>query len=439
MFAVRESCLRRWLWGFCGGMDAKLQVKKVSGIPVEVPNGLSNAGSILSLIAQEIAVSRPALQAHTGLSRVTVTQRVNALLGAGLICESDDMQATGGRPSRVLALNAACGYVLVANIGETQIQLAMLTATAAMIAQSTCARQADAAPEHTLQQIADGFEALRRDHAGGAAGQMLLAISLSLPAPVDYENCRVYGPSVLPGWEDLDIAGFFSQRFAAPVYGENDVNAMTLHQHRACFATEPDLVFIKAGTGIGSGIISQNRLLRGARGVAGDIGHIQMQAGLRKDTLPKCRCGKTGCVEAQAAGWALARDLTNAGTPAKTARDVMAAFTMNQPLALDLVAQSGRILGDVIAGMISVLNPGCIVIGGTLAGAGDVLLNGIRQQVAQQCLPAATQNLRICAAPPARQSELFGAALLALEDVFSSRQVEGTLIRFAQRSLRAMV
>ncbi|PKR53977.1 ROK family transcriptional regulator [Thalassospira marina] len=413
------------------------------------PPSVENAGQILSLIATGKAVSRPELQAQTGLSRVTVTHRISALQAAGIIFESDDTCATGGRPSRIWAIRPGFGHVLVANIGETQIQLALLDATATMIGQSRIVRDPDIdfGPEGTLCQIADGFDALCKSHHKNLGQSVLLAIGLSLPAPVDYENCRVYGPSVLAGWEEFDIAGYFKTRFDVPVYGENDVNAMTLHQRRVHFPDDRDLVFVKVGTGIGSGIISQNRLLRGARGVAGDIGHIDASFSLPGKAPVQCRCGKTGCLEAHAAGWALARDLSVAlpdegigNVPSlKTARDVMASFTAGNPVARDLLAQGGAAIGAVLAGMISVLNPARIVIGGTLAAADDVLLMPIRDQVRKRCLPVASQDLVICRAQPAQQSELYGAALLALEGVFAPAHVEMMLTRFAKRATGIMV
>eukprot|EP01133_Synstelium_polycarpum_P029563 gene29563-36248_t len=254
---------------------------------------LINSGALLSLIAAGTATSRSTLLDASGLSRVTVTQRLNALIDSGLVRETSDTLPSGGRPTRVLKINEHAGFLLVANIGETYIHLATMNLEPAIIAQSTIPFSAADGPASTLEQVSREFEKL----AAGAHTnhRTLFGVSLSLPTPVDFKRGRIVGPSVLPGWDEFDITSYLHERFAVPVYLENDVNLMAIYEHRQNF---PDI-------------------FRGAKGAAGDIGHIQFNS----DDAPLCRCGKLGCVEARAAGWAIARDLTNRGFKAENARD----------------------------------------------------------------------------------------------------------------------
>ena len=249
---------------------------------------------------------------------------------------------------------------------------------------------------------------------------------------MDFKRGRVVGPSVLYGWDDFDIVSWLGRHYDAPIYVENDVNLMTIYEHRHNFPHVDDMIFIKAGTGIGSGIIAGGKIFRGAQGAAGDIGHIQFNS----PDAPLCRCGKLGCVEARAGGWAIARDLAEKGLHAETARDVVALVEMQKPEAIMLLRRAGQTIGEVASDVVSILNPSLIVVGGMLARGGDFLLSGIRELVYQRCLPLATGDLQIMLADPKTDSALIGAAHLVLDDIFSAGKVEEFLGRFTAKRPR---
>ncbi|GLR55058.1 ROK family protein [Shinella yambaruensis] len=385
---------------------------------------LDGAGGILSLIATGAAASRAELLAASGLSRVTVTQRLNALLASGLVRETEKTLPSGGRPTRVLAINPASGFLLVANIGETHIHLAAMDLTPAILSQTTLPFSVASGPEATLAQIGDAFAILTAETE--KTHGFFLGISLSLPTPVDFKRGCVVGPSVLPGWDEFDIIGRLKARFDVPVYVENDVNLMTICEHKRRVPAVDDMLFVKVGTGMGSGMIAGGRLFRGAQGAAGDIGHIQFLS----DDAPLCRCGKFGCVEARAAGWAIARDLSARGFRAETARDVIDLVEQRKPEALMLLRAAGRTIGEVISDVVSIINPSLIVIGGTLARGGDLMLSGIRELVYQRCLPLATRDLSIVLSTVREDGALFGAAHLLLDDLFASAKADRLLERY---------
>lgn len=391
---------------------------------------LTNASDIFSLIATGTAVSRSALLERSGLSRVTVTQRLNALIAADLIEEAAKTLPSGGRPTRVLAVSPDVGYVLVANIGEAHLHLALMSPEPAVIVQSTLRYEVAEGPAATLDRIAEGFRRLLAD-AGGGNG-LLLGVGLSLPAPVDYKRGRVVGPSIMRGWDDIDIIGPMAAHFGAPVYVDNDVNLMTLYEYRRHFQSADDMLFIKVGTGIGAGFIADGKIFRGAHGASGDIGHIQFDS----DDPPLCRCGKLGCVEARAAGWAIARDLRALGFKADNARDVVTLVEQQVPEAIMLLRKAGRVIGEVTADVVSILNPGLVVVGGTLARGGDFLLSGIRELVYQRCLPLATRELKIVLAPQQADIALFGTGQLVVDNVFSPAGASYLLNRIGSTTVR---
>ena len=165
----------------------------------------------------------------------------------------------------------------------------------------------------------------------------------------------------------------------------------------------------------------------------GDIGHIQLGV----EEGPLCRCGKLGCVEARAAGWAIARDLRVQGIDAHDAKDVVALAEQNRPEVVKLLRQSGRVVGEAISDVVSILNPSVIIIGGTLARTGDRLLSGIRELVYQRCLPLATRELVVALARPDDLSGLRGAARLAIDLCLAPERVDRILAdRFGARPAR---
>ena len=390
----------------------------------------AGAGPILSMIAERRSLSRAALVEASGLARATVTHRLSALFRAGLIDEAPETLPSGGRPSRVIRLNRNFAVILAADVGESHIRMAVLDLSPQILAESVGEFDMRRGPAASLDWIAGQFEQLLAKVDRTPAE--VLGIGLGMPAPVDFAGGRVVGPSIMVGWDDYDIRSHLHARMGAPVYVENDVNLMTLTEARTNWPAVGQLVFIKAGTGIGSGIITDGRLYRGSTGAAGDIGHIQFAS----DDAPLCRCGKLGCVEARAAGWALARDLRAKGFDARNARDVMTLARENEAEAIQLIRRAGRVLGEVVADVVSVLNPLVIVIGGTLADAGEHLLSGIRELVYQRSLPLATRELRILAARPSPHSGLLGAARLVLDAQLGSDRIEQTIERH-QRTCKA--
>jgi len=324
----------------------------------------------------------------------------------------------------MLQLNRSFSVVLVSDVGETHVHSAVTTLDPSILAEAIDPIDVGSGPEAVLALIVGQYRQLLKKIKRPRAD--VLGIGLGLPAPVDNATGRVFGPSVMKGWDGFDARTRLQAEFDAPVIIENDVNLMTLFEVRHFWPQVTQLLFIKAGTGIGSGIVTDNRIYRGAQGAAGDIGHIQFST----SNAPLCRCGKLGCVEARAGGWAIARDLRASGFQAQNARDVVALVKKNQPEAVHLVREAGRVLGEVAADVVSILNPSVIVIGGTLAVAEEHLLAGVREMVYQRCLPLATHALQIAVArSDPRTGLLLGASLFVIEAQLQLSVIDQTLAR----------
>ncbi len=173
---------------------------------------------------------------------------------------------------------------------------------------------------------------------------------------------------------------------------------------------------MKIGTGIGAGIIADDLLLRGYAGAAGDLGHTRA-SNLYGAELEVCRCGNLGCVEAYAGGWGIARDLARAGRPVADAHDVVRLVREGDYEAVRLVRRAGRILGDAIASLVSVLNPHYVVLTDTLARCDELILAGVREHVHAQVAPLATRDLQLLTETREPSIGLSGLAFLVAQHV----------------------
>ena len=227
----------------------------------------------------------------------------------------------------------------------------------------------------------------------------------------------------MPGWDDFPIPEWFAGRYSAPVLVDNDVNIMARGEHRMHWRETEHLLLIKVGTGIGCGIVADGHIHRGARGAAGDIGHIRATSS--EDVV--CRCGNIGCLEAIAGGQALAQRLADAGEDASRSRDVVRLVRSGHAGAIRMVRDAGRTLGEVLAGTVNFFNPAVIVIGGDIAEAHAQLLAGVREGIFSRSLPLATRDLRIVPCRLGDRAGVIGAAIMVIEHVLSPDAVDRSL------------
>jgi predicted NBD/HSP70 family sugar kinase len=234
----------------------------------------------------------------------------------------------------------------------------------------------------------------------------------------------------MPGWNGVPIPPLVQRRFKVPVLVDNDVNIMALGEFWSYWRdVAGDTLFVKVGTGIGAGIIAGGRIHRGAQGAAGDIGHIRLA---HQELM--CRCGNRGCVEALAGGAALARQLRELGLTASSSRDVVGHVQAGEVAAIRLVRDAGRMLGEVLAGVVNFFNPAAIIIGGSVAEADDQLVAGVREVVYQRSTALATRDLEIQSSRLGPRAGSIGAAIMVIEELMSAHAVD-RVIDAAPRSV----
>jgi predicted NBD/HSP70 family sugar kinase len=374
---------------------------------------------MLALIRSGEAVTRADLARRTGLARSTVGRRVDSLIAHRLVSETVNGGRGRGRPAALLSLNEGAGVVLVADVGTTHARLALADMAGAPLHELALERAVGDRPEGVLSRLDERFAELLEAAGRGAGDVRGIGLGLS-------------GEPIVPGSTPASISRWFEERYPGPVLVDNEANLIALGEHRTSFRDCRHLLFVKVGTEIGSGIVADSAVHRGADGGAGDIGHISVAG--HDDVI--CRCGNAGCLEAVAAGPALARRLSALGLPAADARDVLRLLEGGQPEAIRAVREAGRKLGEVLAACVNFFNPSTIVIGGELAH--EVLLAGVREVAFRRSLPMATRHLRVVPSRLGDRAAIFGAAAMVVEHVLApaavDRAIEGEAVAVLRTS-----
>lgn len=271
-------------------------------------------------------------------------------------------------------MSAAIGV----DVGGTKIAAAVVDETGTIVARDRRPSAADQ-PEQIVDSVVAMVADLVRDHP-------VTGVGLAVAGFIDHTAGVVrFAPNI--AWRDMPVGPQVAERVGLPVLLENDANAAAWGEFVFGPARDiDDMVFVTVGTGLGGGVVNDGRLVRGAYGIGGEIGHIRL--------VPdghRCGCGNRGCWEAYGSGTALvreARDLVASGSPlakalteacggkAKklTGPQVTQAAVDGDPASIELLADVGRWLGEGAADVAAILDPAMFVIGGGLVAAGDLLL-----------------------------------------------------------------
>jgi len=369
-----------------------------------------NRRRVIEVLRMQGRVSQADISRATGLSRTTISTMIAELRKAGLVLDIDTrrMHPRGGRPGVELVLRDPAQVVVGIDFGHSHIGVAVADLGHNVLVERReeldVNREAVPALDSAARMFADVLA-----RAGLDRGSVLGA-GIGIPGPVDLAHGTAGSATILPGWVGLRIASEMEQRLGVPVEIENDANLgalaeLTWGAGRDC----SNFAYIKAATGIGAGIVVDGRLLRGATGTAGEIGHTTLD-----EAGPLCYCGNRGCLETVASGPAIV-DLVGLvdGERPSLGRiiELAAAGDLRCKRA---IADAGRQIGVAVAGLCNLVNPERVIVGGLLSRAGEVLLRPMRDSIRRHAVQAAAATLDVRAAVFVERAELLGAVALAL-------------------------
>jgi predicted NBD/HSP70 family sugar kinase len=351
---------------------------------------------------------------------MTISQRLDALLAAGMIVEGQTNEATGGRRPRSLAFNLSQSHVLAVAVETTHTRIAVTDLGGAVLEEDSIDVPVSAGPSDVLDRILVATAAVLGKR-GIDAGD-LCGLGLSLPGPVDPVSGRPSQPPMLPGWDAYPAAEHLQTALpGVPVLTANDADAAAMGEYAAGYTHVDSLCLVKVSTGIGTGIVIDGRSYRGVDGGAGDLGHVRVSP----HSDEPCQCGMHGCLAAVASGRAVAAELRSLGFEATSGRDVRALLQAGVPEAARLTQAAGRRIGEVMATMVCLLNPEVVLVGGALASA--PLLAGMRETLYRQALPRATRHMGLQLGSLGEDAAVAGIARLVVDQEFSPAAVNARL------------
>lgn len=373
-----------------------------------------------ALWASESGTSRSTLARHTGLSRATVSSIVAELLEADVVVESARRTRSGGRPGQVVRFHGTSRAVVGVEVGASHLSAVRsdLQGTVQDSVRIECNVQGE--PRATVELLKNTVQQLI-----DTSSAPVLGIGLALPSPILRDHPGRLSTALFPAWSDIDIVAELSEATGRPVAVDNDANLGALAEHWwGAGRGRPDFAYVKVATGVGAGVILNGDVYRGSGGIAGEIGHTALDA-----SGPACRCGLSGCLESFVGTQSLLRQaqqrhaqLTptpNWGQPQPTLPGLIAAARSGDTEARQLIAEAGHWLGVALANLLNLINPGCIVLGGRLTRAGDLLLHPLRSAMASRALWSSVAKTEVIISTLPGEPIALGAATLWLQSVLA--------------------
>lgn len=377
---------------------------------------------VLRMIWQEQQLSRADIARRTGLSRSTVSELVSLLLPTGLLAEVGVGASSGGRRPIVLQFQDDALGVLGVDMGAGHVSVALTNLRGAVVAWEHTSHPVRTDPTGALALMTE--LATRCVRQWGHKPERLLGIGVAVPSPVDLARPDELCDVILPAWRGVSVGAALRKRFGVPVLIDNDANLAALAERWWGLGRGvDDAAYIKVATGVGSGHIIGGRIHRGARGLAGEIGHLAIDP-----RGAACVCGLRGCLTTLVGAQALvarAQALLPAYPTSAVARGDLTigaiedAALAGDPLALRVVDEAADHLGIAIANLLNLLNPSLVIIGGSLARLGEVLLVPLRRAVDRRTLITSVRAATIATSSLGGRSVAIGAATMILDRAFN--------------------
>jgi glucokinase-like ROK family protein len=369
---------------------------------------------VIDALRDEGLISRAEIARRTGLSRSTVSSLVSELQADGLVIERPEPAAAhgdqGGRPPILLSFDASAGVAVGIDFDHHHVRVAVSDLSSRILAEREQQLDTDHAAHEGLDAAAELVGELLAET--GVDEARVIGAGMCLPGPVHRPTGVVGSTAILPGWVGVAAADEMHQRLDLPILVDNDANLAALAE--AAFGAgrdAKDLVYLMISSGIGAGLVLNGRLYRGAEGLAGELGHVLVDA-----DGPVCRCGNRGCLETVAGTDALAELLRRSHGDGLDGRAIVRLAREGDLGCRRVIADAGRAIGKAAATLVNVLNPELLIVGGDLSEAGELLLDGVRESLDRSALPTAVQAAEVVAGSLGDRAEVLGAIALVLSE-----------------------
>jgi len=302
-------------------------------------------------------------------------------------------------------------FLVAIDLGGTNLKIALLAQKYKMRAKNILSAPEFYKKERLIQGIADSLNQIIKNNRLSRAD--ILGVGLGLPGPVDAEKGIAHFFPNIPGWKEVKLKRILEKKLRLPVFLDNDANLMALAEHKLGAAKgKKHAVCLTLGTGVGGGIIIGGKIYRGANNVSGEIGHMPIN-----ENGPKCNCGGIACLEAYIGNKRILGEARALFKRDISLEELSELAKKQNKKALKIWIRVAQHLGAALSGIINLLNPDCIVIGGGIANAGEVLFDEIREFISKRAMPIQAKHAKILKAKLGSDAGLIGAAILVKENI----------------------
>lgn len=302
-------------------------------------------------------------------------------------------------------------YAIGVDIGGTKTAIALVDENGEIVETKTLPTDLTLEPEQMVVHIAN--EIRRQMDVSKISNEDVIGIGIGAPGPIDNKKGMIVNPPNLKSWANFPIRERLKSEFPYPIIFENDANAAALAEMWIGAGQAHDnFIFITVSTGIGAGIVSDGRLLRGGVGNAGDIGHTVIDP-----TFGQCVCGQSGCLEWIASGTAIARQGSEIMGKQLSTKEIFDLYFQGEPNIVPFVEKVFRVLGIACVNLTNTFDTERIVIGGGVSQVGQPLFDAIQTYVQNYALDARRRQTDIVPAKLNQHAGVIGAAALCFRGV----------------------
>lgn len=375
-----------------------------------------NLGLLLEQVHRDGELTRAELTQRLGLNRSTIGALVTDLASLGLLAEQVPTASDrAGRPSHLVGPRPDGPYVVAVDVEVDRVSGAAVGLGGHVLARREVRLAAGRSdPEFVAETIAamlDPLAALLPEAAWP------VGLAVSIPGTIRSADGMVeFAPNL--HWQEVGFAGLLAARVTGdlPIHLGNDADLGALAEHlRGAGRQQDDVVFLNGKIGVGAGIIADGHPLRGHDGLAGEIGHVTLDA-----NGPPCRCGGRGCVETFIGEGALLRLAGRTAAPSReSVREIIEAARAGESRALDSVRAVATSLGRTVASLVNLLNPQVVIMGGSLSSVLDVARAEVEAELTRRAMAAARRSVEVRRAGLGEDSSLLGAAELAFRPLLA--------------------
>lgn len=366
-----------------------------------------NTSIVLESVLKHAPLSRAQISELTGLNKATVSSLVQDLIDSHLVLEIGPGQSSGGRKPVMLLFNGTAGYAVGIDLGVNYIRGLLVDLEGNVIAEHQRGLKRHNA-EFAIGQLAECIEGLM--DAAPESPYGIVGIGVGVPGIVDDKGTILFAPNLK--WRQVELQQHLEERFGLPVTIDNEANAGAQGEQKyGAGRGIPNQIYVSVGIGIGTGIILNKELYKGASGFSGELGHLSIEY----DGKP-CSCGNLGCWELYASENALLERAALLGFD--SLEELLAAAANGDERVRELIRSIGDFLGAGIANIVNVFNPNVVIIGNRMSRAAEWLEPAVQAAVDRRTLPYHRERMRILFAELQDQSAVRGAAYYAISKFF---------------------